>query len=77
MDILFNKINYIKLPKKYCQMASRLKINTLATKIEFIILSLGGKPDPDIAENNYLINKQESIGKDMKGELKTAREKLA
>jgi hypothetical protein len=54
-------------------MAARLKINTMASKVEFIILSLGGKPDPDVAENNYYINKQESIGKDMKAELKKAR----
>ena len=58
-------------------MAARLKINTLQSKIEFIILSLGGKPDPDMAENNYYINKQESIGKDIKAELKKGRTLLA
>jgi len=34
---------------------SRIKINTLQSKVEYIILSLGGKPDQDVEENNYLL----------------------
>ena len=30
---------------------SRITIDTLSTKVEFIVLSLGGKPDGDLEEN--------------------------
>jgi hypothetical protein len=36
-------------------MSTSLKISTMQSKVEFMILSLGGKPDTDVAENNYYI----------------------
>jgi len=37
-------------------MSDQVKINTLQTKIEYMILALGGKPDEDQVENKYLLN---------------------
>jgi hypothetical protein len=36
-------------------MSQRIKVETLQSKIEFIILALGGKPDADVAENKQYL----------------------
>lgn len=58
-------------------MSQRIKIATLQTKIEFMILSLGGKPDADKAENKFYEGEFENTAKTIKENLKACREKLA
>ena len=45
---------------------ARIKIDTLQTKIEFIVLSLGGKPDEDMEENQKNEDMFESIAQLLK-----------
>lgn len=58
-------------------MSQRIKIATLQTKIEFMILSLGGKPDADKAENEFYEGEFEKTAKTIKENLKECRVKLA
>ena len=51
-------------------MASAIKINTLKTKIEFIILSLGGSKDRDKEENKVLIEAFEKTATDTRNMMK-------
>lgn len=56
---------------------SRIKINTLQSKIEFIILSLGGKPDHDVEENRQSVNYFEKVSKRIQEDLTTAADMLS
>jgi hypothetical protein len=58
-------------------MSQRIKIGTLQTKIEFMVLSLGGKPDADKEENKFYEKEFEDTSKKIKDDLKICREKLA
>jgi hypothetical protein len=53
-------------------MSHKVKISTMQTKIEFMILSLGGKPDEDQLENNHLLSQFEQTRSEIKKELKQA-----
>jgi hypothetical protein len=53
-------------------MSDQVKINTLQTKIEYMILALGGKPDEDQVENKYLLNQFEQTRSEIKSELQKA-----
>jgi hypothetical protein len=48
----------------------------LSSKVEFMILALGGKRDADVAENNFYIDKFESTAKEVKEGLKEIRQQL-
>jgi hypothetical protein len=41
-------------------MTSKIKVETLTSKIEFMVLALGGKPDADVAENKKYLNELET-----------------
>jgi len=58
-------------------MAQRIKISTLQSKIEFMILALGGKPDEDVAENKFYLKEFEDYAKAIKSNLSQCRERLA
>ena len=47
-------------------MAQALKLETLTSKVEFMILALGGKKDKDVEDNKYLINLFETESSNMK-----------
>ena len=57
-------------------MSQRIKIATLQTKIEFMILSLGGKPDADKIENLFYETEFENTSKMIKDNLKECRNKI-
>ena len=50
-------------------MANRIKIQTLKTKLETMILALDGPPDFEEAENTRLINGFEQTSKKIKADL--------
>ena len=52
---------------------SRLKLTTLQAKVEFIILSLGGKPDSDTQENKKNLSEFELATTSIKDILNTCK----
>jgi hypothetical protein len=40
---------------------SRITIKTLQTKVEFMVLSLGGKPDGDMMDNQRIQDEFDSL----------------
>ena len=52
---------------------SRIKIQTLQSKVEFIILALGGKPDADKVENSRYLAEFDGVSTEVKQELQKCR----
>jgi hypothetical protein len=57
-------------------MAQALKLETLTSKVEYMILALGGRKDKDVEDNKYLINLFETESTNMKDKLKNIKEML-
>ena len=57
-------------------MSNKIKIEGLQSKIETMVLSLGGRPDEDKRENKYLLSQFEETQREIKSELKQAHELL-
>ena len=57
-------------------MTNRIKIHTLKTKLETMILALDGPPDFDEAENTRLINEFEQTSKKIKSDLIQCKDQL-
>lgn len=57
-------------------MASRIKLNTLQEKVEYIVLKLGGKPDEEIEENKQSIDEFERTFALVNKQLHMCKEKL-
>lgn len=55
---------------------SRIKITTLQSKVDFIILALGGTPDSDASEAKRNVNEFELTAGSIKELLSTCRERL-
>ena len=55
---------------------SRITINTLLSKTEFIVLSLGGKPDEDKEEDKKNQDQFDKISDLIKSRMKIAKEKI-
>eukprot|EP00347_Sterkiella_histriomuscorum_P002197 403369092 len=55
---------------------SRIKILTLQSKVEYIILSLGGKPDQDAEENKKNLDEFEYTSISIKNNLNTCKDRL-
>jgi hypothetical protein len=55
---------------------SRITIDTLLTKTEFIVLSLGGKPDEDKEEDKKNQDKFDKVSDLIKTRMKVAKEKI-
>ena len=55
---------------------SRLKLQTLQAKVEFIILSLGGKPDQDTQENRRNLSEFEMTSVSIKETLNVCKDRL-
>jgi hypothetical protein len=55
---------------------SRITIDTLQSKIEFIILSLGGKPDSEFEENKKNQDEFENISSMLKEKMNSCKSKL-
>lgn len=57
-------------------MSSRITIDTLQSKIEFVVLSLGGKPDEEKEENKRNMDQFDSISAILKLKMKECKDKL-
>ena len=58
-------------------MSQRIKVETLQSKIEFMILALGGKPDADVAENKRYLKEIEETSASIKNDLQLSKTKLS
>jgi hypothetical protein len=57
-------------------MSDKVKILTLSTKIEFMVLALGGKPDEEKIINENYVKQLTETGKEIKTELGKAAKLL-
>ena len=57
-------------------MAERIKIQTLKTKLENMIIALDGPPDAELNENTRLLDSFETISNKVKKELHNAKGQL-
>ena len=57
-------------------MAQKLKLETLTSKVEYMIMALGGRPDRDVEQNEYLINQFEEEATNLKEGLSEIKDKL-
>lgn len=55
---------------------SRIKISTLQSKVEYIILALGGKPDQDVEDNKRNLDEFEYASQSIKTALNTCKDRL-
>lgn len=55
---------------------SRITIDTLQSKVEFIILSLGGKPDSDFEENKKNQDEFDNVSGMLKEKMNDCKTKL-
>ena len=55
---------------------SRIAIETLQAKVEFIIISLGGKPDEELEENKKNQDQFDNLSTDLKLKMKECKNKL-
>jgi len=58
-------------------MTSKIKVETLTSKIEFMVLALGGKPDADVAENKKYLSELETTQQSIKTDMNLAKTKLS
>jgi hypothetical protein len=58
-------------------MTSKIKVETLTSKIEFMVLALGGKPDADVAENKNYLKELETTQQSIKTDMNLAKTKLS
>ena len=57
-------------------MAQRIKIQTLKTKLESMIVALDGPPDKELNENTRLLDDFETISNKIKKDLQEAKGQL-
>ena len=57
-------------------LAQKIKLATLHSKIECMVIKLGGPPDEDVEENNRLIDAFETTAQAIKDSLTTCKDTL-